>query len=59
MADEEEKLWDLTSEEKKSSLEAPFWPVDVEIDYNTPLMKKIRELWEELEEEKTENNNEQ
>ena len=59
MTNEEEKMWELTPEEKKSSLEAPFWSVDEEIDRNTPFMKKIHKLWEELEEEQKENNNQE
>ena len=39
---------ELTPEEKKSSLEAPFWEKNVKIDKNTPFMKKIEEICKDV-----------
>lgn len=38
----------LTKEEKRSSLEAQFWSDKQKIDRNTPFMKKIEKICEEV-----------
>ena len=39
------KMENMTSEEKKSSLLAPFWDENAEVDTNTPFMKEIEKIW--------------
>lgn len=42
----------LTPEEAKSSLRAPFWNEEQEINKKTPFMKEIEELCKEVDFEK-------
>lgn len=43
----EQELKNMTSEQKRSSLEAQFWNDNIDIDENSPFMRKIKELWNE------------
>lgn len=38
---------ELTKQEKRSSLRAPFWDEKAKVDTNTPFMKKIKKIYEE------------
>jgi len=43
----EKEMNNMTKEEKRSSLIAPFWDEKAKVDTNTPFMKKIKKIYEE------------
>lgn len=47
----EESIKNMTKEEKRSSLEAPFWEKNAKINKNSSLYKKVNKLWQEINEE--------
>ena len=44
----EKRLSEMTIEQKRSSLEAPFWNENAEYDKNTQFMKKVNKLWRKV-----------
>ena len=43
----EKEMKNMTKEEKRSSLIAPFWDEKTKVNTNTPFMKKIKKLYNE------------
>lgn len=55
----EKRLSEMTIEQKRSSLEAPFWNKNAQYDKNTEFMKEVNKLWRKAskEREKRKKNN--
>ncbi len=47
----EESIKNMTKEEKRSSLRAPFWKENAKINTSSSLYKKVNKLWKEINEE--------
>lgn len=47
----EKEMNNMTEEQKKSSLKAPFWNDKAKVDSNTPFMKKVKKIYEEANKE--------
>lgn len=48
----EKRLSEMTIEQKRSSLEAPFWNENAQYDKNTEFMKKVNKLWRKASKER-------
>ena len=48
----EKRLSEMTIEQKRSSLEAPFWNENAEYDKNTEFMKKVNKIWRKANKER-------